>query len=151
MVLWLGAAVLKGISPQVDQCQAIFEQKGLFFTYPEYLGLAGILVICLFIGLVACGFCAFGCSSSSLPSVVKIISGLCVIIPVAVLIFYLGMLALGTVMVIFCPRQASAIIYIGMLYAYGLVLLLCGVIAFIVIIKKIGKVADRKLSTALKK
>ena len=150
VLLWFVAAILKGIAPMVDPCQEILASRNIFFTFPEYLGLAGVLVFAMFAGILSCGFFAFGCTTSSLPGAVRAVSGVCVIIPIFVLLFYLGWTAFGTLMVVYCPRYASAIVFVAVLYAYGLILLLCGTIAFVIAIKKLGKVADEKLSVALK-
>ena len=150
VLLWLTAASLQGISPKVDRCETVLPANGINFSFDEYFGWAGILVVCLLAGIISCGFVAFGCSTSSLPSAVRAVAGFCVIIPIFALLFYLGWVAFGTVMIIYCPLFPNAIVYVAVLYVYGLIMLLCGTIAFIIAVTKLGKAADQKISAALK-
>ena len=145
MGLWFAAGTVKSGMSGTDPCDEILSNHSIFITYNDYLGFAGILVILLIFAIAISVFVGIGLSVDSLPDAVKILAAACTLVPVVALLFFLLWLGLGTAMAVFCPRNVRALMYIGLMWLYFLIVLVVGIISILVL----GRTAKRAVQKAL--
>ncbi len=144
MGLWFAAGTVKSGMSGTDPCDEILSNHSIFITYNDYLGFAGILVIMLIFAIAISVFVGIGLSVDSLPDAVKILAAACTLVPVVALLFFLLWLGLGTAMAVFCPRNVRALMYIGLMWLYFLIVLVVGIISILVL----GRTAKRAVQKA---
>ena len=143
--LWLAAGTVKSGISGSDPCEEILSNHSIYLSFNDYLGFAGILVIMLIFAIAISVFVGIGLSVNSLPDAVKILAAACTLVPVIALLFFLLWLGLGTAMAVFCPRNARALMYIGLMWLYFLIVLVVGIVAILVL----GRTAKRAVQKAL--
>ena len=128
-----------------DRCDKILSDNSIMMTYNDYLGFAGILVIMLIFAIAISVGVVLGLSVDSLPAAAKILACACCLVPVVALLLFLLWLGLGTAMAVYCPSNARALIYIGLMWLYFLIVLAVGIIAVLLM----ARTAKRAVQKAL--
>lgn len=147
MVLWFAAGTVRdGLIPaESDPCTDILRNNSIFVSYSDYLGFAGILVIMLIFAIIIAILAGVGLTVDSLPRAAKIAAAACSLFPVCALFIFLVWVGLGTAMAVFCPSNFRALIYIGLMWMYLLIVVAVGIIASLLI----ARTAKRAVQKAL--
>ena len=114
-------------------------------SYNDYLGFAGILVIMLIFAIIIAILAGVGLTVDSLPRAAKIAAAACSLFPVCSLLIFLVWLGLGTAMAVFCSSNIRALVYIGLMWLYFLIVIAVGIVASLLI----ARTAKRAVQKAL--
>ena len=126
-------------------CIDILKQNNILITYDDYLGFAGILVIILIFGIAVSVFVGIALTVDSLPNVAKIVAVACALVPLGALLFFLLWLGLGTAMAVLCPLRPSALVYIGLMWGYFLIVVTIGIICSLLIARSAKQAVQKAL------
>lgn len=143
--LWFAAGTVRNGMTGEDPCVGTLQDHSIYLTYNDYLGFAGILVIMLIFAIAISVGVVLGLSVDSLPAAAKILAAACCLVPVVALLLFLLWLGLGTAMAVYCPSNARALIYIGLMWLYFLIVLAVGIIAVLLM----ARTAKRAVQKAL--